>query len=98
MPRRNAPESFFSAVRGCPRSYARTNPWFLGRTLPVPGHGGGGGGGTTQHVRGGGSDSPPLLSDWANFSPGLRPINSFLWRLGRKSVEAKTFLRHLRRL
>ena len=42
MPRRNAPENFFPAVRGCPRSCARTNPWFRGRTLPVPGHGGGG--------------------------------------------------------
>ena len=33
MPRRNAPENFFSAVRGCPRSCARTNPWFRGRIL-----------------------------------------------------------------
>ena len=35
---------------------------------------------TTQHLlRGGGSDPPPpLLSDWANFSPGLRPIKNFL--------------------
>ena len=30
--RRNAPE-IFSAVRGCPRSCARTNPWFRGRIL-----------------------------------------------------------------
>ena len=41
-------------------------------------------------VGGGGSDTPPapppLLSDWANFSPGFRPINNFLWRLRRKSV------------
>ena len=41
---RNAPEIFFSAVRGCPRSCARTNPWFRGRILgekcaqePTPG-------------------------------------------------------------
>ena len=39
---RNAPENFFSAVRGCPRPCARTDPWFRGQTLPVPGHGGGG--------------------------------------------------------
>ena len=31
MPWRNAPENFFSAVRGCPRSCARTNPWFRGQ-------------------------------------------------------------------
>ena len=31
MSRRNAPENFFSAVRGCPRSCARTNPWFRGQ-------------------------------------------------------------------
>ena len=58
MSRRNAPENFFSAVRGCPRRKnqplvprsnfggkvcARTNPWFRGQTLLVPGHGGGGG-------------------------------------------------------
>ena len=43
---------------------------------------GGGGGG-----RGGGSDPPhPLLSDGANFSPGLRPIKNLLWRLWRRSV------------
>ena len=58
---------------------------------------------TTQHLlRGwgrGGSDTPhPLLSDWANFSPGLRPMKNFLWRLRRKSVEAKTFLRRLQQL
>ena len=39
---RNAPENFFSAVRGCPRLCARTNPWFRGQTLLVLGHGGGG--------------------------------------------------------
>ena len=33
MPWRNAPENFFSAVRGCPRSCARTNPWFRGQIL-----------------------------------------------------------------
>ena len=33
MPRRNAPEIFFSAVQGCPRSCARTNPWFRGQIL-----------------------------------------------------------------
>ena len=33
MSRRNAPENFFSAVRGCPRSCARTNPWFRSRIL-----------------------------------------------------------------
>ena len=33
MPRHNAPENCFSAVRGCPRSCARTNPWFHGRIL-----------------------------------------------------------------
>ena len=27
---RNAPENFFPAVRGCPQSCARTNPWFRG--------------------------------------------------------------------
>ena len=42
MSRRNAPEIFFSAVRGCPRLCARTNPWFRSQTLLVPGHGGGG--------------------------------------------------------
>ena len=42
MSRRNAPEKFFSAVRGCPRSCARIARWFPGQTLPVPGHGGGG--------------------------------------------------------
>ena len=31
MSRRNAPENFFSAVRGCPPPCARTNPWFRGR-------------------------------------------------------------------
>ena len=41
---RNAPENFFSAVRGCPRLCARTNPWFRGQILgekcaqePTPG-------------------------------------------------------------
>ena len=29
--RKNAPENFFSAVRGCPRLCARTNPWFRGQ-------------------------------------------------------------------
>ena len=33
MPRRNAPQNFFSTVRGCPRSCARTNPWFRGQIL-----------------------------------------------------------------
>ena len=33
MPWRNTPEKFFSAGRGCPRSCARTNPWFCGRIL-----------------------------------------------------------------
>ena len=33
MSRRNTPEKFFSAVRGCPRSCARTNPWFCGPIL-----------------------------------------------------------------
>ena len=33
MPWCNAPENFFSAVRGCPRSCARTNPWFCGQIL-----------------------------------------------------------------
>ena len=33
MPWCNAPEIFFSAVRGCPRSCARTNPWFCGQIL-----------------------------------------------------------------
>ena len=58
MPWRNAPEIFFrgtglpTAVRKnqplVPRSNlggkvcARTNPWFRGQTLLVPGHGGGG--------------------------------------------------------
>ena len=42
MSRRNVPEYFFSAVRGCPRLCARTNPWFRGQTLLVLGHGGGG--------------------------------------------------------
>ena len=44
MFRRNAPENFFSAVRGCPRLCARTNPWFRGQILgekcaqePTPG-------------------------------------------------------------
>ena len=44
MSRRNAPENFFSAVRGCPRPCARTNPWFRGQILgekcaqePTPG-------------------------------------------------------------
>ena len=41
---------------------------------------------------------PPLLSDWANFSPGLQPIKNFLWRLQPKSVEAKKFLRRLQQL
>ena len=44
MSRRNAPEIFFSAVRGCPPPCARTNPWFRGHILgekcaqePTPG-------------------------------------------------------------
>ena len=37
----------------------------------------------------------PPLSDWANFSPGLRPMKNFLWRLQRKSGWAETFLRRL---
>ena len=44
MSRRNTPENFFSAVRGCPRLCARTNPWFRGQILeekcaqePTPG-------------------------------------------------------------
>ena len=44
MSRRNAPENFFSAVRGCPQPCARTNPWFRGQILgekcaqePTPG-------------------------------------------------------------
>ena len=47
---------------------------------------------TTQHLLRGGGDliaameTPPPFSDWANFSPGLRPIKNFLWRLRRKSV------------
>ena len=64
MPWRNAPEIFFrgtglpTAVRKnqplVPRSNlggkvcARTNPWFRGQTLLVPGHGGGGGTGDCQ--------------------------------------------------
>ena len=42
MSRRVPAENFFSAVRGCPRLCARTNPWFRGQTLLVLGHGGGG--------------------------------------------------------
>ena len=60
---------------------------------------------TTQHlpVGGGGADTPPPsdpppLSDWANFSPGLRPIKNILWRLWHKSVQVKKFLWRLRRL
>ena len=51
---------------------------------------------TTQHPLwgggGGGADNPPPpsdpppLSDWAIFSPGLRPIKKIFWRLRRKSV------------
>ena len=41
MPWHNAPEFFFSAVRGCPRSCARTNPWFRSQTLLFLGTGGG---------------------------------------------------------
>ena len=44
---------------------------------------------TTQHllwVGGLTPPPPPLLSDWANFSPGLQPIRNFLWRIQRKSV------------
>ena len=44
MSRPNAPENFFSAVRGCPRPCARTNPWFRGQIFgekcaqePTPG-------------------------------------------------------------
>ena len=44
MSRRNAPENFFSAVRGCSRLCARTNPWFHSQILgekcaqePTPG-------------------------------------------------------------
>ena len=51
--------------------------------------GGGGGGSDTPHpppIR-----PPPLLIDWANFSPGLQPINIFLWRLQRKSFRPKNF-------
>ena len=33
MSRRNAPENFFSAVWGCPRPCARTNPWFRSQIL-----------------------------------------------------------------
>ena len=33
MPRRNVSKNFFSAVRGCPRSCARTSPWFCGQIL-----------------------------------------------------------------
>ena len=33
MPWYNTPENFFSTVRGCPWSCARTNPWFRGRIL-----------------------------------------------------------------
>ena len=33
MPWHNTPEKIFSAVRGCPRSCARTNPWFRGQIL-----------------------------------------------------------------
>ena len=32
------------------------------------------------------SDPLPLLSDWADFSAGLRPITNFFWHLRRKSV------------
>ena len=56
---------------------------------------------TSQHLLGGGggSDPPPPptsdpphptppapVSDWANVSPGLRPIKQFFWRLRHKSV------------
>ena len=44
MSRPNVPENFFSAVRGCPRPCARTNPWFRGQIFgekcaqePTPG-------------------------------------------------------------
>ena len=45
----------------------------------------------SPHARKGGGDvrtspPPPLLSDSANFSPGLLPIKHFFWRLRRKSV------------
>ena len=55
MPRRNATEIFSPPRYGAAHGHvqeptpgsavefwcARTNPWFRGRTLPVPGHGGG---------------------------------------------------------
>ena len=46
---------------------------------------------TTQHLLGGdggGSDSPPPppLGDCAKFSPGLRPIKNYFWRLWRKLI------------
>ena len=55
---------------------------------------------TTQHLMGGGSDPPPpppplgpppppLLSDWANFSPGLRPIKIFSGAFGASKFRPK---------
>ena len=63
MSRPNAPENFFSAVRGCPRPCARTNPWFRGQIFgekcaqePTPGS-------AVKHCRfldtGGGGYPPP---------------------------------------
>ena len=65
MPWRNAPEKKNSAVRGCPQSCARTNPWFCDQSLggkcaqePPPGS-------TVKHCRflgtgGGGYIGSPL--------------------------------------
>ena len=71
----------YAIVGGLPRwasGEATGAPEFCLTTQHLPGGGGGGG-------DGGGLTPPPplgpphpLLSDWANFSPVLRPIKNFL--------------------
>ena len=39
-----------------------------------------------------------VFDPWKDGKPGLRPIKNFLWRLRRKSVWAKKFLRRLQQL
>ena len=49
-------------------------------TQHLLGRGGGPGGGSDTHPPTAPGTPPPLLSDWAKFSPGLQQIKNFLWR------------------
>ena len=76
MPWRSTPEKKFSAVQGCPRSCARTNPWLRGRILggncaqePLPGS-------AVKHCRFLGTGGGCIFLDGVE-SKAKTPTNSF---------------------